>query len=90
MSNGKSPAGSPHPNDLWQQNPQLVDVSGGNLHLQSSSPLVNTGITLSAVLTDFDAAVRPQGGAYDISAYEYTPPTAALPAAPSQLTTVSQ
>jgi hypothetical protein len=37
----------------------------------SSSPCVNTGVTLSYVTNDFILTSRPQGSAYDIGAYEY-------------------
>jgi hypothetical protein len=39
-------------------------------HLQTGSPAINAGLTLSTVTSDFDGVSRPQGGAYDIGAYE--------------------
>jgi hypothetical protein len=39
-------------------------------HLQTGSPAINAGLTLSTVPTDFDGVSRPQGGVYDIGAYE--------------------
>jgi hypothetical protein len=39
-------------------------------HLQTGSPAINAGLTLSSVTTDFDGVSRPQGGAYDMGAYE--------------------
>ena len=64
-------------------NPLFVDVNnvlGGGLKVQANSDARNRGTTLSEVATDIEAAVRGQGGAYDIGAYEYneggTPPTA--------------
>src|SRR5262249_33902035 len=39
MSNAQPPAGSPYPHDIWQQDPQLVNIAGGDFSLASSSPL---------------------------------------------------
>ena len=36
----------------------------------TGSPAINAGVTLSTVTTDFDGVSRPQGGVYDIGAYE--------------------
>jgi parallel beta-helix repeat protein len=56
--------------------PSFVDASGGDYHLQSHSPAIDSGMMLSAVKTDFDGVQRPQDAAYDIGAYEFglTPP----------------
>jgi hypothetical protein len=51
--------------------PKFVNPSGGNFRLQSTSPAINTGVTLTEVTTDIDSTLRPQGGAYDIGAFEY-------------------
>jgi len=61
-------------------NPQFTpDFSRAQAYrLQSDSPLVDTGNTVSEVTADFDGISRPQGPKYDIGAYEYTgsaPPT---------------
>jgi len=62
--------------------PQFLSSSTNDFHLQSTSPAINVGVTLSEVTTDFDGVLRPQGSAYDIGAYEYvsggtpTPPPA--------------
>jgi len=42
-----------------------------DFHLQSGSPAIDAGLTLSQVPYDFDGTARPQGSAYDIGAYEY-------------------
>src|SRR3989344_1762428 len=52
-------------------NPFFVGAPSANFHLQSTSPAINKGATLSDVLKDFDGVSRPQGGAYDIGAFEY-------------------
>lgn len=66
-------------------NPLFVNAGAADFHLQStSSPAYNTGVTIGAVSTDFDGNARPQGGVYDIGAYEFggapppPPPTTPL------------
>lgn len=54
--------------------------SGANWSVQSSSPAVNKGMTISTVGVDFNQNKRPNGAAYDIGAFEHTsssttPPT---------------
>jgi hypothetical protein len=44
--------------------------STSDQHLQSTSPALNAGITLSAVPTDAGGTTRPQGLGWDIGAYE--------------------
>jgi hypothetical protein len=39
-------------------------------HLQSGSPAIDAGVTLSIVPDDYDGVTRPQGAAYDMGAYE--------------------
>lgn len=68
-SDGKPPAGSPYPNDLWNVNPKFINP-GSDFHLQADSPCIDKGISLSAVNTDFEGIPRPQGNGYDIGAYE--------------------
>jgi hypothetical protein len=58
-------------NNLFGTNPLFVNPDAGDFHLQSGSPAINAGVTLSEVTTAFDGASRPQGGRYDIGAYEY-------------------
>ena len=52
-------------------NPLFVDASSGDFHIQSGSPAIDAGITLTEVSTGIDGTPRPQGAAYDIGAYEY-------------------
>ncbi|RIV27247.1 T9SS C-terminal target domain-containing protein [Fibrisoma montanum] len=51
---------------------RFVDAPGGNLRPGSGSPLLNTGQNTSryGVVADLDDRGRPQGGVYDIGAYE--------------------
>jgi len=55
-------------------NPKFVEYTGthnsNDYHLQSSSPAINAGTTLSNVTDDFEGTNRPQGSAYDIGAFE--------------------
>jgi len=77
MSDGRPPgkAGSqaPYPHDLWGVDPKFVDAAGKDLRLTPTSPLLDRGIALKEVTTDFAGVSRPQGAAYDIGAYEYKP-----------------
>jgi hypothetical protein len=54
-------------------NPQLADPGNGNFHLLSTSPAIDAGTsTVSGTVTeDYDGVARPQGGGYDIGAFEY-------------------
>jgi hypothetical protein len=51
--------------------PKFVSVSTPDFHLQSTSPAINIGTTLTQVTADFDGIARPQGPAYDMGAYEW-------------------
>jgi parallel beta-helix repeat protein len=51
--------------------PQFVNSLANDFRLQSSSPAINAGVTLTEVTTDFNGVARPQYGAYDIGAYEF-------------------
>jgi outer membrane biosynthesis protein TonB len=54
-------------------NPMFVNYQAngtGNYRLQSASPAINKGTSSGAPLYDIDGMARPQGGAYDIGAYE--------------------
>ncbi len=52
-------------------NPQFVNPSGGDFHIQSSSPAIDKGTSTDAPNVDFDGNSRPKGAGYDIGAYEY-------------------
>jgi parallel beta helix pectate lyase-like protein/uncharacterized protein DUF1565 len=67
-------------------NPLFVDAAQANFKLQTSSPAINAGATLSAVPDDHVRVSRPKGTHYDIGAYEYTGSTSsALVTAPMGL-----
>jgi hypothetical protein len=72
-SDGQPPAGSPYPGDLWMMNPQFVNFAGHDFHLQSGSPLIDAGLFLSIVPSDFDGVLRPFGALHDIGAFEWSP-----------------
>ena len=75
--------------------PMLTDVSVRNFFPLTGSLLINAGVTIGSVVTDFSGATRPQGTASDIGAYEYgsgAPPPPDPPAvipAPSSLAAVA-
>ena len=48
------------------------DSPAADFHLRFNSPAIDAG-TNTGVATDYDGTARPQGAAYDIGAYEYTP-----------------
>ncbi|MCP4178436.1 MAG: hypothetical protein GY756_11780 [bacterium] len=62
-------------NELRGEDPKFVNYTGihqqNDYHLLSSSPAVNTAMTLDDVLFDFDNVSRPQGTAYDFGAFKY-------------------
>lgn len=51
--------------------PLFKNAGSADLHLQATSPCLNTGKALDFVKTDFDSLPRPQGTAYEMGAYEY-------------------
>jgi hypothetical protein len=57
-------------NNLFGVDPKFVNAAGGDFRLLSGSPAINAGAWLSEVPFAFDGTPRPQGGAYDIGAYE--------------------
>ncbi|MCA9407129.1 MAG: right-handed parallel beta-helix repeat-containing protein [Candidatus Omnitrophica bacterium] len=63
--------GSKLSNNLIDIDPLFVNPSAGNFKLQSGSPAINKGKTVAEVPTDMEGVARPQGGTYDIGAYEY-------------------
>ncbi|MGE4092153.1 MAG: right-handed parallel beta-helix repeat-containing protein [Candidatus Binatia bacterium] len=80
-----------------QANPRFVDIANKDFRLTPSSSAVNTGLTHSVynifqqrygidISKDVNGTSRPQGGAFDIGAYEFVSTTALQPpAAPSNL-----
>ena len=57
----------------------VYNVTSG-YKLQSGSPVIDAGTTISSVKNDYDGISRPQGEGYDLGAYEYT--SIAMPPAP--------
>jgi len=57
--------------NLTSQDPKFANPSGGDFHLQSGSPAVDTGSSLNAPNSDFDGNFRPRGIGYDKGAFEY-------------------
>ena len=46
-------------------------MAGSDFRLQSGSPAIDAGVTISEISSDINAISRPQGVAYDIGAFEY-------------------
>lgn len=65
--------------------PKFVNPSTFDFRLQSTSAAINAGTTLSEVTTDAGGVSRPQGGAYDIGAFEYESGSTSTLPAPSNL-----
>ena len=55
--------------------PLFVNEAGGDFHLQSNSPCINSGNNVYVSVTnDFDGNPRVAGGTVDMGAYEYQTP----------------
>jgi len=63
--------GTPYGSDYVTDDPALVNPSGGDFHLQSTSPAIDTGSSSGAPSDDFEGNPRPNGSGYDMGAYEY-------------------
>jgi hypothetical protein len=50
--------------------PQFVNLANYNYHVQSTSPAIQAGLSISSLLNSFDGIARPQTVAYDIGAYQ--------------------
>ena len=51
--------------------PLFVNAVAKDFHLQSNSPAIDKGTTISGLSTDFDGKPRPKGSQFDIGAHEY-------------------
>jgi hypothetical protein len=77
-------SGTSYSNNLVSTNPAFANIDASDFRLQSSSPAIDAGVTLSSVTSDINQRVRPAGAAYDIGAYEGSG-TSALIAPPKNL-----
>ncbi len=57
--------------NLENTDPKFAGPAAFDFHLQSDSPAIDAGLTLSGAANDYGGFARPQGGATDIGAYEY-------------------
>lgn len=57
---------------FWVEDPKLVDMSNGDLHLQWGSAAIDK-VPLGTVISDIDGQLRPIGSAVDLGADEYGP-----------------
>ena len=54
------------------QDPNFVNTTAGDFHLQSTSPAINKGKDLSAFFNyDYENTSRPQGAGWDMGPYEF-------------------
>jgi hypothetical protein len=58
-------------NNLTAASAGFVNALGGDYHLESTSPAIDKGTTISSVTQDKDGIPRPQGNGYDIGAFEF-------------------
>lgn len=63
--------GDPYGSGYLTEDPGLVDPSGGDMHLQPTSPAIDAGSPDGAPPDDFEGNARPQGAGFDMGAYEY-------------------
>jgi hypothetical protein len=66
-----APANSDH--ILLNLDPQFVNVTGGDYHPRSGSPVIDAADPGATIADDFDGTARPVGGARDLGAFEYKP-----------------
>jgi len=52
-------------------NPEFVNPTTSDFHLQSSSPAIDAGVALAEALNDYEGNPRPQGNGFDMGAFEY-------------------
>lgn len=91
FGNGAPPSCAALTNSL-NVDPKIVSTSAPNFHLQTGSPVIDAGVTISSLAFDHDGVTRPQGAGYDIGAYEYFAggSTVQKPNPPTNLTVVVQ
>jgi parallel beta-helix repeat protein len=69
----------------FRVDPRFVNPAALNFRLHQLSPIIDKGVTVSAVATDFDRLPRPRGSAYDLGAFEYQGGSGSGPAAPNNV-----
>jgi hypothetical protein len=63
----------------FTNNPQFVNLSGGDFRLASSSPCINAGRNASvSSSSDLDGNSRIAGGTVDLGAYEFQTPSSVI------------
>jgi uncharacterized protein YjdB len=67
------PPGMSESNNRYGVDPMFVNASTFDFHLQSGSPAIDWGVSLTDVLFDIEWRARPQGAGYDAGAYERVP-----------------
>ena len=73
-----TPLPSIRPGDFTNA-PLFVNLAGGDFHLMSNSPCINSGNNANVFVTnDFDGNPRLLGGTVDVGAYEYQTPSSAI------------
>jgi len=65
------PSGITFSGNIDNTDPKLVNPTANDFHLQSNSPAINAGVSISSVTDDYDGVTRPQACCWDIGAYEY-------------------
>jgi parallel beta-helix repeat protein len=60
--------------------PKFVDPTSYDFDLLPTSPAIDKGLSLSVVFDDYSKTRRPQGGGYDIGAFEYSVEQKSAPA----------
>jgi hypothetical protein len=93
-TDGSLPKNLPYPilHELRKVNPQFVNPSAKDYHLQSGSPAINSGTNVDLV-NDYDGNPRPQGTGFDMGAFEYSgdttlTPTKSITFTPTGITTI--
>ncbi len=66
------PAQAPDPSNRDAPMSEFVNPAVHNYRLQPDSGLIDSGAPLPVVTADRDGNLRPQGGGYDIGAYEFS------------------